>query len=186
MLKLRPLNNYQELKDVLKGICDRYNDPLFPTDYKFALSNIFKIYKSNALLVVIEYNDKAVGLGAAAINAPYLHSREKEVSQMYYQTSLEGIPAVKALMLYHKTLVEYAKVNGISKCTSTSIMDNQDVFYRVLEKEGWIRRGCVMVYLLDNRNTDIIRLVSLETPEEEAPECPRMVPTWRPGALALG
>jgi hypothetical protein len=47
-------------------------------------------------------------------------------------------------------MIKYAAANSIRKCTTSSIMETQETFYRVLSKEGWKRKGCNMVFFLDN------------------------------------
>jgi hypothetical protein len=139
-------------------------DPYFLGERSYFEKNLMKVIQRGALFKVILMNNEIVAWGCAVIGAPYLHTREQEVSQMYYQTKLKGFSAVKALRLYHKSMIEYAEKNGIEKCVSTSIMDTQETFYRILEKDGWVRRGCTMVYKLPKKNPTGPRLALVRIP----------------------
>ena len=145
----RDFKNYQELKGCIERAADTYSDPLFPIDSEYAVKNAWQLIKSGAMNKVIEHDGQIVAFGLASVCSPYFHSRDREVQQTYYQTFVRGVTAVKALVCFHKTMIDYAATYRINKCTTSSIMDSQDTFYRILEKEGWIRRGCIMVYVLD-------------------------------------
>lgn len=156
-MEIRDITNYDELKLCVNLVIYQTEDPLFPVDERFALSNMNLLMRSKCLFKVILIDNKVVGWGCAKIGQPHLFSREKEVSLIYYQTILKGILAVKALKLFHKEMIVYALANKIQKCSTSSIMDTQETFYRILEKEGWIRRGASMLYVLDNRETIVIQ-----------------------------
>lgn len=143
---IRGLKDYKELKYCVKFACERYDSLLFPPDENYFFNSMKQFIKDGGIVKVIIVNDEIVSWGGIHISAPYLHTPEKEVSQMYYQTKLSGVLAVRSLRLYHESMVEHAKLHGIHKCTSSSIMGTQDTFYRILEKDGWVRSGCVMVH----------------------------------------
>jgi len=155
MLIIRDIASYDELKSCVYMSCGLCYDPLFPYDVRYALKNLFNVMQQKQFFKVITEDDEIVSWGCASVNTPYLHSREKELGSIYYQTKLKGIRAVKSLKLYHESMVEFATINKVPKCTSSSIMETQDTFYKVLEKAGWIRRGCIMVYLLDSRDSTV-------------------------------
>jgi hypothetical protein len=145
---IRKLKSVMELRDCVSNSIELYNDPFFPADKDYALRSILQAKQEGALIRVIEDKEKIVGWGIAALATPWLHSPDKQLSQLYYHTTLDGIKAVKALRLFHKEMVEYARKYKIRKCTTSSMLDNQETFYRILEKDGWIRRGCLLVYPL--------------------------------------
>jgi hypothetical protein len=152
-MEIRDIRGITELRECIKFASEQYNDPLFPVDEKYFFRNMLQAIQSGASCKVIINNNEIVAWGCYIIAAPYPHSREKEVSQMYYQTKLKGFLAVKALRLYHRAMIKYALAKGIDKCATSSIMDTQETFYRILEKDGWIRRGCCMVYKISRNNS---------------------------------
>ena len=153
-MEIREVSSYQELKQCVGLTRDTYKDPLFPPDEKYFFKNILRLWQSGASVKVVLKDKLIVSWGCIVISAPYLHSREVEASQMYYQTLLEGISAVKSLRMYHAEIIKFARKHKVSKCTTSSIMDSQETFYRILEKDGWKRRGCFMVYNLDIERED--------------------------------
>jgi hypothetical protein len=155
---LRDIASYEELKACVKMAVHGYNDPLFPSDEKYGLVSMHRLLQSKCHFKVVIHEGNIVGWGCSRIGAPYPHSREKEVSLVYYQTILSGTKAVRALKIYHKSMIEYALDNCIAKCSSSSIMDTHETFYRILKQEGWIQRGSIMVYILDHRSTTPIRV----------------------------
>jgi hypothetical protein len=147
-MEIRDIKSYDELRHCVHFAADNYRDMYFPVDKHYFLQKMIKAVKEGLRVKVILKDNVIVAWGGIAVGAPYLHSPEKEVSQMYYQTTLQGFSAVKALILFHKSMIEFAASIGVGKCTTTSIMDSQETFYKILDAEGWTRRGCAMVYRL--------------------------------------
>ncbi len=77
----------------------------------------------------------------ADIGQPY-HCDDKVMQQMYYASNQTGVRAYRNVVDLHNALLEEAKLRNISLVMSQgSHLDEQNVFTRILEKNGWDRRG---------------------------------------------
>ena len=157
-LTVRDLRDYDELEHCIELGIPLNTDTIFPYDLFYLKSNLFMIWKSGCLFKVIENNNesnnKIIAWGVAKIVAPQVYNRDKQVTQIIYQCKAKGILAVKSLLVFHESMIQYAIENKIGRCVTSSVRDNYDVFCRILEKVGWIRKGSTLIYLLDNPNYD--------------------------------
>jgi len=151
-LTIRDLKDYDELEHCIQMSIPMNTDTIFPYDLFYLKSNLFMLWKSKCLFKVIEYNNRIIAWGVAKIVAPQIYNKDKQVTQIIYQCSNKGISAVKALRLFHTIMIDWAVDNRIGRCVTSSTRDDADVFYRILEKVGWIRKGGILIYLLDNPN----------------------------------
>ena len=79
------------------------------------------------------------------------HSTEPQFQQMYYASNLKGIQAYKAVIKLHEAMIEESKRLKVNLLVSYgSHMDEDYTFSRILEKNGWSRRGYVAVYKLNS------------------------------------
>ena len=151
-LIIRDLKDYDELEYCITMSIPMNTDTIFPYDLFYLKSNLFMLWKSGCLFKIIENNDEIVAWGVAKIVAPQVYNRDKQVTQIIYQSKAKGILAVKSLLAFHEAMIQYAIENKIGRCVTSSVRDNYDVFCRILEKVGWIRKGSTLIYLLDNPN----------------------------------
>jgi len=72
------------------------------------------------------------------------HRATPHFQQLYYASSVSGIRAARYVVELHNMAAEYAKAEGYDLITSPgSHMDPDNVFARILEKNGWQRRGYI-------------------------------------------
>ena len=70
--------------------------------------------------------------------------------QLYYASSAKGFSAARYLRLLHSDMVAQARATNAKYCVSVaSHMDDTCVLTRLLEKDGWSRRGHVAVFDLE-------------------------------------
>jgi hypothetical protein len=125
------------------------NDNSFiSVDKNFCIENIIKHWKSLNYIRLLKKNNQIVAW-LLAVEAVSKHSRQRYLLQEYYCSNLKGIASYKAVVLLHRDLIEYAKTNRFSFVASSgSHLDETFVFSRILEKDGWSRRGYAAKYNL--------------------------------------
>lgn len=76
-------------------------------------------------------------------------STQKVLNQNFYYTSLQGYGAFIAQKELHKRFIEYARKRHIKTILSAgSYFDEDNIFAKMLEKQGWTRYGYLAVYQL--------------------------------------
>jgi hypothetical protein len=114
-----------------------HTHPDFPvTDAScLIMLNRFMDYLGYFKVMLIE--GEIVGWMGAYIGHPYHHSTITGYSQIYYQTNLTGIKAVKGLIEFHDHYFKHVEKHGYQIALSNSYLPNNAVFNRILEKHGW-------------------------------------------------
>lgn len=140
-------------EDQLKRCVDIYiaqHDDFFPVDRNICYRNVMAYWRMPTEYVkIIEHNRTIVGFIAGAITTSK-HSREKYLLQEYYVTNLKGFSAAKAVFLAHRDFEKFARDQRISMVISQgSHMDPDHTFTRLLEKDGWSRRGHIAIKRFD-------------------------------------
>lgn len=136
----------------VKYCCDLYisqNDPsFFKVNPQICYNNLINHWRSLGYLSVIRKDNRIV----AWINANELrsrHSSERFLMQEYYCSILSGFSAAKAVRLAHNDLIQEGlrrKVDYVMSIAGPK--DPTCVLTRILEKDGWIRRGHIAKYNL--------------------------------------
>lgn len=75
------------------------------------------------------------------------HQEGSNFQQLYYCSDLKGFSAARAVIALHREMFEYASLNSNSMyCVSPgSHLDEKNAFARILERDGWNRRGHIAV-----------------------------------------
>jgi len=138
---IRKINNLDELK-VCVELYIRLNDETFiPADKERSETRILEHLKEGAFLRVAVV-DNQIRAWLLARKVQHDHTEEAALQQLYYGSDLSGIKAVRAITLLHDEMVQEAINKRIPRVISSgSHMDDSDVFTRVLERHGWLRRG---------------------------------------------
>ena len=69
--------------------------------------------------------------------------------QLYYASDAVGFSAARYLRMLHSDMVSQARATNAEYCISiASHMDTECVLTRLLEKDGWVRKGHVAVFPL--------------------------------------
>lgn len=70
------------------------------------------------------------------------HSDERMFQQIYYASNQKGVRAYRNVIDLHNSMIDEARARNIKLLISQgSHMDELNVFSRILEKDGWQRRG---------------------------------------------
>jgi len=64
-------------------------------------------------------------------------SNVRGMSQLYYHSSLKGIAAAKVLIAMHEDYFKFAEYKGFEVAITSSVLENADVFERILKKSSW-------------------------------------------------
>ncbi len=119
------------------------NDEAFlPADRRKSLHSIERVFKQGQYLKVAkDENNTIVGwLYAAPANLD--HSVQKVLQQRYFATNQRGVRAARIVVELHRDLVKHARFLAYDVVTSPgSHLDESNVFARILEREGWKRKG---------------------------------------------
>lgn len=118
-----------------------YNNDFVQVDRGWAHKQILDYWRQKNYIRVIYHEGQIVGF-IAAMYCASKHSPEWRLLQEYYCTNLKGFASAKAVRLAHRDMLEYAKRRGIGLVQSPgSHMDPDNVFVRILERDGWQRSG---------------------------------------------
>lgn len=118
------------------------SEPSFlPLDYNLSKLNLFDKVRRNKFVRVFRVDDEIKAwIYADLVKLP--HASEQYFQQFYYGSSLTGSAAYKAVVSLHREMVLFANTTNATWCTSTgSPYDTENTFARILEKQGWTRRG---------------------------------------------
>ena len=146
MIEVRDLKNYKEFQEWVDYAIDKYRDDVFKPNKSLSYNRLYTMIQNGAFFKILEYDKKIIAYGMAVITTPAFHSKTKALSMLYYHSKIDGIIAVKALKLFHREMIQYARDNKIPICMTNSILENYETFNRILISDGWERRGCSLVY----------------------------------------
>jgi hypothetical protein len=119
-------------------------------DPDYCLESIIKHWKSKGYIRLLYSESKLIAF-LLATESRSKHSPDKYLMQEYFCTDsrLSGFSVARAVKLLHQDLIEYAKKNRYKfVASSSSHLDEDFVFTKILEKFGWERRGYVAKYYL--------------------------------------
>jgi hypothetical protein len=143
---IRNLKNEEEIRYCIE-IYYKVNDHSFLyVDKEYLFENLLAHTKKLGYFKVIEKT--GIIRGWLVANETFTkNSRRKILRQEYYFSNFTGYTSAKTVMLLHRDLIEYAKLNKFhSVISEASHLDPTHVFTRILEKDGWVRRGHIAKY----------------------------------------
>jgi hypothetical protein len=115
-------------------------------DKDYCIDNAMHCFQNGSLFNVLLEDGEIIAWILAAERSPFLHSRTRVLTQLYYHSFVHGIKAVRALKLAHQSMITHAVLRGIPLLQSNSYLHNSDVFNRVLSSIGWVVRGSMVMY----------------------------------------
>ena len=132
------------------------NDPSFiDTDRERAIKSLTDIVRKKGFVKVIrEDSDEIIAWVWFAI-VHSLHMPYPVFQQNYYASNQNGIKAARCVKLLHRAAIEEAtqlKLSGLISCGSH--MDPDYIFAKLLERDGWLRRGYCAIYRLPHRGPE--------------------------------
>ena len=140
-------------KDDVRALVEMYyqqNDFTFlPASLEEAYRSLFGAVRANRFVRMALRDSEILGFIYADISKS-THMIEKMYQQLYYTSNQKGLLAARLVVLLHEALIEEAKLKKINLVVSAgSHMDEDCVMARILEKNGWKRKGYLAVYKID-------------------------------------
>lgn len=146
-MHLSPPQNEAELL-LVADIYLKYDDGFLPVNREVCYENIINHWRRLGYVRIIHHARRVIGFIMASV-VTTKHSKEKMLLQEYFCTDLSGFAAAKAVKLAHRDLVQHAANQRIVTVMSCgSHMDPDHTFTRILEREGWKRKGHVALIQL--------------------------------------
>ena len=145
-LYLAEVSSDEELKEICNIFVTRANVGMLPYSIPKGLIE-FRIGIAKGNYVRAIYLDNTlVGFIAACINTPYF-CPEKVLQQVYYICDLDGMQGMRAVVMAHEALINYAEGQKIPYILATcSPLDTDNKLALILEKRGWRRFGYAVVW----------------------------------------
>jgi hypothetical protein len=123
------------------------NDPDFLlADRDVAIKQISLAARRQKFFRVVKRGDKIVAALLADFSGNH-HSKLKLLSQQYFACSETGTAAYKCIKLLHEALIAFGEENECHVVMSQgSPQDPDNVFARILEKQGWQRKHFLAIW----------------------------------------
>lgn len=107
--------------------------------------NLLTLCKRNRFVRVLKHNNIIIAWIYADIVVP-LYYDKKVYQQLFYASDQTGIKAYKSVVMLHDELIKEAINKEIKVIISQgSHMDEDYTFTKILEKNGWDRRGYIAI-----------------------------------------
>lgn len=144
-LEVIKLRSSRDVETCTRMYLDLNDESFVATDYISSYKNLFEWVRGNQFVRMV-IRDGRILAWIYARPVQLAHMKEPMFQQIYYCSKQTGVLAVRLLVLLHEELIEEAKRRGITKVASPgSPLDDQNTMARILEKNGWKRRGYLAV-----------------------------------------
>jgi len=139
MILFKPtITDLTEFVDIYISVA---GNQILPLDRNVSISNIRQKYLNKAFIRGLKDEN---GITGFILGEPVQHPHLSFIvmQQMYFASNYKGIKAAKAVIILHKALYDFAELRHIPMVMSTgSFLDENNVFTKILEKQGWSRTG---------------------------------------------
>ena len=116
---------------------------------KASIQNISQFVRRNKFMRMKVVDNEIVAWILCEKSKPY-HQEEFQFQQTYYASKRSGLQAYRDVLDLHNAMIEEARLQNIPVVVSLgSHMDSENTFARILEKNGWERRGYAALKRLD-------------------------------------
>lgn len=130
---------------------NRYQLNILPPSRTKCLRIIPDALNSGGVGIVI-YKDGVISGMLLAEDAPSVVVDGKILRQSFFNTTLSGMSAAKAVMVSHRVLVDYARAYGYDYvCSNGSNKDVKNHFNKLLEIDGWLTEHYMSVWKINRR-----------------------------------
>jgi len=155
-MHLRKVRSHEEIRECVQMYIELNDDSFFPSDSLESERQFIKTVKDGRFIRVIEHHEKIIGWIYADI-VKLNHVAFSVFQQMYYVSNCKGTAAYNAVKCAHQGMLEEAERLGLTYAISScSHVDEDQVLVRILEKNGWKRKGHVAVKELTAKNPRVI------------------------------
>lgn len=144
--KIRRPFTSEELRLCINCYSKNNDSSFLPFDFDKSFSELSTASRSGKYVKVADSGGLIVGWMYAA-QVSLQHVKQSIIQQMYFSSELSGVPAYRLVVQMHNDLIDYAESKGIQLVVSAgSHMDESNTFVKILEKNGWDRRGYTAVW----------------------------------------
>ncbi len=128
---------------------DIYENEIIPLDRDKSLLSMRRHVAAGQFFKVIEDNGEVIAwIAGAVLEREFI--AEKYMQQIYYCSNQKGMKAYRCVVLLHKALIEESKKLNIRHVLSTgSHADTENVFVKILGKNGWSVRNYLAIWRND-------------------------------------
>lgn len=122
------------------------NDPDFiDADFDTSFKTLFQLVRLKKFVRVLKQEEEIIAW-IYAEKVKITHMAYPVLQQMYYASNQTGIKAARCVKLIHRELIKHAEEINVNTILSAgSHMDPTFVFAKILEKDGWERRGFLAI-----------------------------------------
>jgi hypothetical protein len=118
------------------------NDPSFiPLEFDVCYNNLLTLVKRKKFVRGLFEDDELIAWIYCDV-VEHLHLGFPVFQQLYYASDQKGMKAYRCVVRLHEAMLVKARESEFSLAVSSgSHMDPDHVFAKILEKQGWERRG---------------------------------------------
>jgi len=145
-MRIDIIKNNEEIEECVQMYYDLNDHDFLDADIDTAIKNLFKIVRIKRFVrVVRDENDKIIAW-IYAEKIRLLHMNYDVMQQIYYASNQTGLKAARCIKLLHNELIDYAISRNLNTIISPgSHLDPDFIFAKILEKQGWDRRGHIAI-----------------------------------------
>lgn len=116
----------------------QYNDEAFPLNRASCLAMLNGFLSTpKSYFKGLFIDDKLSAWMYCSPGHHYHHSYINGMSQIYYHSDLTGFSAVRALTKMHEDYFNHAEKMKFQTVSTSSYLENYELFERILEQAGW-------------------------------------------------
>ena len=145
-IKLEKIKSLEDIEQCVQMYLSINDQSFLPASADVSIQNMVMRVRRGRYVRVVRKHDEIV----AWIYADLVQLEHTDYScfqQLYYASSAKGFAAARYLRLLHSDMVNQARTTNARYCVSiSSHMDETFVLARLLEKDGWQRRGHVAIF----------------------------------------
>ena len=146
---LRNPKNLNDIEKCLNLYLSIYNNNFIVVDPDYIRAMISQHIRLKKFFKMCEESHEIISFIIAKENQ-LLFSAEKVLQVISYCSNQKGIKSANLVKLMHREVIEEAKIKNISKVISeSSPLDDKQILVKILEYDGWIRKGHMAIYNLD-------------------------------------
>lgn len=135
----------EEVEYCVQMYYDLNDHDFIDVDFDTSFKTLFQLVRLKKFVRVLKQEEKIIAW-IYAEKVKIAHMAYPVLQQMYYASNQTGIKAARCVKLLHQELIKHAEEINVNTILSPgSHMDPNFVFAKILEKDGWERRGFLAI-----------------------------------------